>query len=361
MIVGFEDLLRAWDGQQASVRYDASIDAWMIVAVHSTALGPAMGGTRLKVYQDAQDAMRDVLRLASAMTLKQAAAGLPFGGGKAVIAPTSIPPAGSGQRRDLMLRYGDLVASLGGTYVTACDMNTGPQDMDVIAERTPHVLGRSPANGGSGDSGADTAIGVFHGVRASVDRAFGSDELEGRSVLVQGLGSVGGPVSELLAEAGASLLVSDLDAERVAVAVQRHDAVAIPPEAVIGTPCDVFVPCATGGILNADTIPRLRCRVVAGAANNQLATSEDAEGLRAAGILYAPDFVVNAGGVLHLAGYETLGWDEATMARNIAAIADTLSLVFDAADRDGSTTYAAAERIARERIAVGVVVSPPDS
>lgn len=348
--MAFEELIQDWDGEHVAAQFDEDSQAWLFVAVDSTRLGPAMGGTRLKVYPEPRDALLDAMALAGAMTLKQAAAGLPFGGGKAVIAPPTIPDMGTPVRRDLMLRYADLVASLGGTYVTACDMNTGPADMDVIAERTTFVLGRSPERGGSGDSGADTAEGLFHGMLACLDHVFGSDELEGRSVLVQGLGSVGGPLSERLAGSGASLLISDLNTERAREVAQRCDATVIPPAAVVGTPCDVFAPCATGGILNAESIPRLRCRIVAGAANNQLAATEDADRVQRAGVLYAPDFVVNAGGVLHLAGYETLGWDEARMTQELRGIAATLTRVLETAQRGGITTEAAAKALARERI-----------
>ena len=188
----FEDLLRDWDGEEVAVRFDAPTDTWMLIGVHSTVLGPAMGGTRMKVYAAPEEALADVLRLSGAMTFKQAAADLPYGGGKAVLAVPAIPDRGSRERRELLLRYAALVDSLHGTYVTAADMNTGPPEMDVIGERTSHVLGRSPAAGGSGDPAAGTAVGVFHGIRASCLHAFGSPDLDGRSILVQGVGSVGG-------------------------------------------------------------------------------------------------------------------------------------------------------------------------
>jgi leucine dehydrogenase len=346
----FEDVLRAWDGEEAVVRFDEPTGAWMIVAVHDTTLGPGMGGTRMKAYATPHDALADALRLSGAMTLKQAAADLPYGGGKAVVAVPEIPPRGSDERRTLMLRYAALVDSLHGTYVTAADMNTGQADMDVIGERTSHVLGRSPGAGGSGDPAPGTARGVFHGIVASAGRAFSTDDLSGRTVLVQGVGSVGGRLVELLHEAGAGLVLADVDPLRAKETAERVGAGTVDAEAVIGTECDVFAPCATGGVLSAATIPKLRCRVVAGAANNQLAEPHDAEQLAEQGILYAPDFVINAGGVLHLAGYETLGWTEEQMAARLAGIGDTLLEVYDAADRDGITTDAAANRLARSRL-----------
>jgi leucine dehydrogenase len=346
----FEDVLRAWDGEEAVVRFDEPTGAWMIVAVHDTTLGPGMGGTRMKAYATPHDALADALRLSGAMTLKQAAAGLPYGGGKAVVAVPEVTPRGSEERRTLLLRYATLVDSLHGTYVTAADMNTGQADMDVIGERTSHVLGRSPEAGGSGDPAPGTARGVFHGIVATAGRVFGSDDLSGRSVLVQGVGSVGSRLVELLREAGATLVVADVDPARAKETAERVEAATVDAEAVVGTECDVYAPCATGGVLSAATIPRLRCRAVAGAANNQLAEPLDAELLAERGILYAPDFVINAGGVLHLAGYETLRWTEEQMAVRLAGIGDTLLEVYDAADHKGITTEAAANRFARSRL-----------
>ena len=345
-----EALLSAWDGEELLVRRDAASDGWMFVAVHSTVLGPAMGGTRAKTYPSFEDAVGDALRLAQAMTRKQAAAHLPFGGGKAVLALPELPARGSDEWRGLFERYGDLVASLGGTYVTAADMNTSSAEMDVISQRTPHVLGRSRERGGSGNPGPDTAVGVFHGIRAACARAFGDADLGHRSVAVQGAGSVGSHLLALLRDAGAATWVADIDEARAGDAARATGARVVPAEAIVGTGCDVFAPCATGGVLSAATIPMLRCRVVAGAANNQLATHEDDERLAEAGILYAPDYVVNAGGVIHLAGHETLGWDAATVAARLAAIEHTLSEVFELAEEEGITTAEAADQVADERI-----------
>jgi leucine dehydrogenase len=347
----FEELISGWDGEHVVVRYDAASGSWMLVGVHSTVLGPAVGGTRMKAYPTVDDGLSDVLRLSQAMTMKQAAAGLEFGGGKGVLAVPSVPPPGSAGRRELMLRYGELVESMGGTYITAADMNTGEADLDVVGERTSHVLGRSVACGGSGSSAGATALGVFHGVRAAVRHGLGTESLDGVRVLVQGVGAVGGRLATLLHEAGASLMLSDLDGPRARSAAEDLGATTMPAHRVFDADCDVFSPCATGGSLSAETIPLLRCRVVAGAANNQLARPWDGDRLHDRGIVYAPDYVINAGGVIHLVGYERLGWDEPQMSARLAGIGRTLTELFEVAEQDGITTAAAADRLAMDRIA----------
>ncbi len=345
----FEELLEGWDGEEVAVRFDRDLATWMFVCVHSTRLGPACGGTRLKSYAEPGDALRDGLRLSGAMTAKNAVAGLPLGGGKAVLAVPDIPQGD--RRRELLHRYGDLVRSLGGTYVTACDMNTTDRDMDVVAERCPYVFGRSLVCGGSGSSAPATATGVFHGIRASVGHAFGSSDLEGRTVLVQGLGSVGRSLAEQLAQAGARLMVTDVDQARAKEAAETLGAEVVAPQDAVGTACDVFSPNATGGVLSSETIPELRCRIVAGAANNQLTRAEDAALFGPLGILYAPDYVINAGGIIHLASLELLGEDEAKRDERLLGIADTLMEVFEAAEGEGISTGAAAERIVERRLA----------
>jgi leucine dehydrogenase len=303
------------------------------------------------VYGAPEEALGDVLRLSTAMTFKNAVADIPFGGGKSVLAVPEI--FGGVERANLLRRYADLVAGVGGSYVTACDMNTTSPDMDVIAERCPYVMGTTEARGGSGTSAPDTAMGVFHGIRASLSHALGSDDPSGRTIAVQGAGAVGGALANLLADAGAKLVLSDMDEERARAVGDEVGARVVAVDEIADVVCDVFSPCATGGVLNAATIPRLRCRIVAGAANNQLATPEDADRLAAAGILYAPDYVVNAGGVLHLAGYERLGWTTDEMRSRLAGIGDTLRGVFTAAEADGITPEAAADRIALDRIDAG--------
>ncbi len=343
----FEELLGRWDGETAVMHRDES-GAWIFICLHSTSLGPAGGGTRLKVYGTPTEALEDAMRLSAAMTRKLAVAGLPFGGGKAVIAVSEIPSGE--QRRALFLRYADLVASLGGTFRTSSDMNTGETDMDVIGERTEYVFGRSVKAGGSGSPAPPTAVGVYHGIRASLAHVFGSDDLEGRIVVVQGAGGVGSPLADQLANAGASVIVADIDLERAQAVADRVGGVAVPADQVVETECDIYAPCALGGILGAETVQRLRCRIVAGSANNQLAEPGAAELLRSRGILYAPDYVINAGGAIAIVGLEQLGWSQSELDTALARIGETLGQIYERADQRSISTAAAADVLADERL-----------
>jgi leucine dehydrogenase len=345
----FDELLRAWDGEEVVVRYDAPSGTWMFVCVHSTALGPAAGGTRMKTYAHPRDALADGLRLSSSMTRKNAVGGLPLGGGKAVLSVTQIPNGEA--RRSLLLRYADVVESLHGTYWTACDMNTSPADMDVLGERCSSVFGKTEAHGGSGTSAPATAEGVFVGIRASAKHAFGTDDLSGRTVLVQGVGAVGSILARLVTDAGARVIVTDVDEIRAKELAVEVDGDVVAPEDAIGSECDVFSPNATGGVLSSESIPRLRCRIVAGAANNQLAEPEDAERFAERDILYAPDYVVNAGGIIHLASLEMLGETVEERDARIAAIGETVTEVFQIADAEHISTEQAADRIVQQRLA----------
>jgi leucine dehydrogenase len=348
MTSSIEELLAKWDGEAVVTRYDARHDTYLFIGVHSTALGGAAGGTRMRVYERPADALADTMRLAEGMTFKMAAAGLAAGGGKAVLAVPRLPTGR--ERDDLLLRYADLIESLHGTYRTGPDMNTSAADMDVIGERTQHVFGRSPEHGGAGSSAPDTAVGVYHGIRAACAHAFGSSSLAGRTVLVQGLGGVGRVLLDLLVRDGATPLVTDIDPERMAEAHRSTGATPVPMEEALTTACDVLSPCAVGGLLTAQSIPLLRCRIVAGAANNQLAVRDDARRLTEAGILYAPDFVINSGGALHLFGLEVLGWSAEVLAAHLAGVGDSLAEIFRTADVDGITTQAAAEALAQRRL-----------
>jgi glutamate dehydrogenase/leucine dehydrogenase len=313
----------------------------MFVCVHSTALGPAGGGTRMRVYPAPADGLADAMRLSAAMTRKMAAAGMPRGGGKAVLAVPELPA--DEPRKRLLRRYGALVASLGGSYRTAGDMNISPEDLDVVAETCPWVYGTT---GRGGNSGRGTARAALHAIRATVEHVFGTSELEGRSVLVQGTGSVGGILARELGDAGARVLVSDVDAERAAATGCET----LPPERVFETKVDVYAPCAVGGTLNAGSIPSLACRAVAGCANNQLAEPEDAERLRERGILYAPDYVVNAGGIIQLIGLEDEDWDETQLEERLAGVGETLRTLFAEAEAADITPAEAAELLVHRRL-----------
>jgi leucine dehydrogenase len=347
-VATFEELLDGWDGETAVVRRDRETGGWIFICIHSTRLGPAGGGTRLKVYEAAPEGLEDAMLLSAAMTRKFAVAGLSFGGGKAVIAVPEIPHGA--ERRELFLRYGELVDSLGGTYRTSLDMNTGVPDLDVIGERTQFVFGRSEEHGGSGSPAPPTAMGVFHGIRASLAHAFGSDDPAGRTVVIQGAGGVGEPLAGYLADAGAAVLLGDVDPARARAVAEQVGGKPLDADAVLDADCDVFAPCAVGGILNADTIPRLRCRIVAGSANNQLADPGAAELLHERGILYAPDYVINAGGVTAIVGLEQLGWNREQLDEGLARIGRTLTEIYAKADAQGISTGAAAEAVAEERL-----------
>lgn len=344
-----ERLLEAWDGESVSIHRDRPTGTWMLVCVHSTRLGPAAGGTRMKHYPRLADALADGLRLSEAMTLKLASVGFPRGGGKAVIAlPAPQQPRGEARRR-LLHEFGAFVRSLGGVYSCAPDMNTSAEDMDVIAEVCPHVFCRTEAAGGSGDTAPDTAVGVFHGIRAGCRYAFGSDDLSGRTVLVQGAGGVGGPLIEMLDRAGVNVIATDVDPDRLA-RLRDGGTQVVAPEEALTTPCDVLAPCAVGGVINRRSIPLLRCRLVAGAANNQLERPSDADLLRRRGIAYAPDFVINSGGVLHGGGLEEQGWSRETLDARLAGIGEAIYQILLTADRESIDTDTAARRIAQSRL-----------
>ena len=350
----FEDLIRGWEGEEVLAHYDAPTDTWMFICIHSTRLGPAAGGCRMKTYGSPAEALEDCMRLAGGMTLKTAAGGLPMGGAKSVIAVPEVPPPGSEHRARIVRRFATMLSSLKGTYWTGPDMNTSQSDMDVIYEVAPYTFGRSPRLGGSGDSAPDTAEGVLHGIRASVEHVFTSADLGGRTVAIQGLGGVGGRLAELLAKEGARLRIADVDPDRAANLAELTGAEVVAPDEIVTADCDVYAPCAVGGTINVRTIPSLRCRIVAGGANNQLVEPiEDAERLRDAGILYAPDYVINAGGAYHLIGQEALGWTRQELERSLAGIGETLSRIYRRADEQGISTELAAERIAEERLAAG--------
>ncbi len=338
---GYERVARAEDAESGLTAY---------ISVHSTRLGPSLGGMRLWPYATDETALEDVLRLSRAMTYKSAVARTGLGGGKSVV--VSDPADKSEALFEAMGRF---VANFGGAYITAEDVNVGIPDLRAVRRSTEHVTGLTVEEGGGGNPREATALGVFLGVGTAMLEATGSSGLEGRAVAVQGLGSVGRLLAGHAAEAGARLIVADVNAERVARAVDELGAQAVAPEEIFDVECDVFSPCALGGVLNDDTIPRLRCAVVAGAANNQLLDeSRHAEQLRARNILYAPDYVINAGGIINV-GCELRpgGYDVEYAMERVHGIPGTLAGVFERARTEGVTTFAAAQALADAALAAG--------
>ncbi len=317
-----------------------------IIAIHSTALGPALGGTRFFAYRHEDDALADVLRLSRAMSLKASAAGLDLGGGKAVI--IGDPRAIKSER--LLRAYGRVVDSLGGRYITAEDVGTTADDMEIISRETSWVTGVPEADGGSGDPSPATARGVLAAMHAVAERVFGSDDLSGRTVAVQGVGKVGANLVERLTKAGARTVVTDVDEDRLDEVRRAHGSEVVDVDGIFDVECDILAPCAMGGAITAVTIPRLRCRAIVGAANNQLASGRDAIALRERGIVYAPDFVVNAGGVINVSE-EIGGYDWKRAATAIDRIHETINAVLETADGEGITPHEAAVRLAESRIA----------
>lgn len=343
---GMEELIRAWDGEFVATAYDAPTGTWLFIAIHDRTLGMALGGCRLSRYPTPADGLRDAMRLARGMTSKWASIDFPFGGGKCVLATPG--PLDAASRERVLLRLGDLIQSLGGIYGTGVDLGTSSEDMAVVGRRTRWVFGKPADQGGRGDPGPWTARGVHAGMRAACLHAFGEADLAGRTILLQGVGGVGGPLARRLAEEGATLLLSDAFPERAASLARELDAQVIPPERVYTVECDVFAPCAIGGVLNERSVGQLGCRVVAGSANNQLERDADADLLHARGILYAPDFVINAGGAIAHGSLEVLGWTEDEAAQRIDGIGDTIAeILTEAAKRNESPLHEAIRRAQR--------------
>lgn len=338
---GYERVARAEDEESGLRAY---------ISVHSTRLGPSLGGMRLWPYASDEAALEDVLRLSRAMTYKSAVARTGLGGGKSVVV---ADPADKSE--SLFVTMGRFVADFDGTYITAEDVNVGIPDLRAVRRSTTHVTGLTVEEGGGGNPREATALGVFLGVTAALLEATGSGELEGRTVAVQGLGSVGRLLAGRAAEAGARLVVADVNTERVERTVDELGAEAVAPGEIFDVECDVFSPCALGGVLNDDTIPRLRCLVVAGAANNQLLVeTRHAEQLHARDILYAPDYVINAGGIINV-GCELRpgGYDVEYAMERVHGIPTTLAEVFARARSEGMTTFAAAQELADAALAAG--------
>ena len=333
---GFEQLL---------ICHDRVSGLRALIAIHSTTLGPALGGCRMYPYADEDDAILDVLRLARGMTYKNAAAGLDVGGGKAVII--------GDPRRDkneLLLRaFGRFVQTLGGRYYTAEDSGTSIEDMDVIGRETDYVLGLS-TSGSSGDPSPMTARGVWRGMKAAAAVRWGDESLKGRVIAIQGAGHVGYPLARHLAEEGAQLLVADVVAERAERVAREFGAQVVAPDAIHAVHCDILSPNAMGAIINRRSIPDLQCAIVAGAANNQLETEADGDELERRGILYVPDYIINAGGVINVADELEGPYNQERAEKRVAAIQDNVRRVLELAASEGIPTYRAADRMAEQRM-----------
>ncbi|MGH3834362.1 MAG: Leu/Phe/Val dehydrogenase [Pseudonocardiaceae bacterium] len=342
------DVFRSGDHEQVVFCQDKPSGLHAIIAIHSTALGPALGGTRFHPYAGEEDALADVLDLSRAMSYKNALAGLDHGGGKAVILadPTR-------DKTEVLLRaYGRFVQSLGGRYITACDVGTYVEDMDFVARESEFVTGRSVAHGGAGDSSILTAFGVFQGMRAAVEHVWGAPTLSGRRVGVAGVGKVGKLLVEHLLADGAEVIVADVNKRAIERVRAAHPQVAVAPTtaALVREPLDVYAPCALGSALDDPTVAALSAKIVCGGANNQLEHPGVEKLLDERGILYAPDYVVNAGGVIQVAD-EIEGFDFERAEARVARIFDTTREIFELAERDGVPPAVAADHLAERRMA----------
>ena len=340
----FKDL-EQHDYEQILFCQDRQSGLKAIIAIHDTTLGPALGGTRMWTYASEEEAIEDALRLAKGMTYKNAAAGLNLGGGKTVI----IGDPKKDKNEEMFRAFGRYIQGLNGRYITAEDVGTTVEDMDIIHEETDFVTGISPAFGSSGNPSPVTAYGVYRGMKAAAKEALGSDSLEGKVVAVQGVGNVAYHLCRHLHEEGAELIVTDINKESVDRAVQDFGARAVDPHEIYGVNCDIYAPCALGAVINDHTISQLKASVIAGSANNQLKDSFHGDQIHERGILYAPDYVINAGGVINVAD-ELQGYNPERALKKVEGVYDSISKVIEIAKRDRIATYKAADRMAEERI-----------
>ncbi len=316
-----------------------------IIGIHNTHLGPALGGCRLAAYPDHAAAMQDALRLAKGMTYKAALAGLDHGGGKAVI----LEPSGEFDRQALFLAFGQMVQQLGGRYYTAEDSGTTPSDMQTIRSVTPYVTGATMGLGGSGDPSPYTALGVRRGIEACVKFALAKDTLAGLHICVQGIGSVGYHLCKELHALGARLTVADRRTERTERVATEFQATVVPITEIAEIQCDVFAPCAFGGVVNDISLPKLKCRIIAGAANNQLAKEQHGDALEKQGIVYAPDYAINAGGLINVA-QELKGYDADVSRQRTLKIYDTIWTILQESQRTGIPPHRIADHLAENRL-----------
>jgi len=331
--------------EQVVFCHDPSVGYRCVIAIHNTVLGPAVGGTRFWPYATEEEALQDALRLARGMTYKNAVAGLKFGGGKAVI----IGDNRRADREGLFRAHGRFIERLGGCFITGEDVGTSATDMEYVYLETNFVGGTSERGG---DPSPWTAQGVFRGIQASAMFEWGTDDLSGKRVAIQGCGNVGYHLAKALHQAGATLIVADIDPDRVNRVAGEFNATAVDPESIFSADTDIFAPCALGGTINDHTIPQLRAKIVAGAANNQLLEARHGEALKARGILYAPDYVINAGGVIN-GTIAMNGGDPAQRGSAVYGIYDTLLTLFEMAAIEGIPTFLAADHLAEQRLRTG--------
>ncbi len=337
----FKEMVK-WGHEQVLFTREETVGYLGIIAIHDTTLGPALGGCRLWKYESEEEALVDVLRLSMGMTYKAAVAGLNLGGGKSVIIGDPDMP-----RREMIFRaHGRAVETLKGRYITAEDVGTSVEDMDYVHMETEHVVGIA---GRSGDPSPVTAYGTYRGMKACALEKYKDDSLKGKTVAVQGVGHVGYYLCENLAAEGAKLVVTDISEEKVARCVEDFGAEPVGTDEIYEVDADIFAPCALGAIVNTETIPKLKVDIIAGAANNQLATREDSKAVQEAGILYAPDYVINAGGLINVYS-ELADWSTDRSKRKAGEIYQTLIEVFELAREQKMTTADAADRIAERRI-----------
>lgn len=337
--------MEQYDYEQLVFCQDKESGLKAIIAIHDTTLGPALGGTRMWTYENEEAAIEDALRLARGMTYKNAAAGLNLGGGKTVI----IGDPRKDKNEEMFRAFGRYIQGLNGRYITAEDVGTTVEDMDIIHDETDYVTGISPAFGSSGNPSPVTAYGVYKGMKAAAKEAFGTDSLEGKTIAVQGVGNVAYNLCRHLHEEGANLIVTDINKEAVERAVADFGARAVDPDDIYSQDCDIYAPCALGATINDDTIPQLKAKVIAGAANNQLKETRHGDQIHNMGIVYAPDYVINAGGVINVAD-ELYGYNSERALKKVEGIYGNIERVLDISKRDGIPTYLAADRLAEERI-----------
>jgi leucine dehydrogenase len=345
--MSFELISKHGDHEEVIFCHNKDVGLKAIIAIHNTALGPALGGTRMWNYKSDEEALVDVLRLSRGMTYKASAAGLNLGGGKAVI----IGDPKSDKSEGLFRAFGTFVNSLGGKYITAEDVGTTVKDMEYVFSETPFVTGIPEALGGSGDPSPYTAYGVLMSIKASVKHKLGKDSLSGVHVAVQGLGNVGKNLVKFLHEEGAQITVADIDQEKVAYICETYGAENADPTGIITSKCDVFAPCALGAVVNDDTVSKLQTTIVAGGANNILAESKHGDMLKEQNILYAPDFVANAGGLMNVF-VELEGYSKDRAMNKVEAVYDNIMEVFKIAEKENVPTYKAAQILAQTRIDV---------